>query len=232
MKKFFMILLAFVMVLSFAACGNEEPQTENPESEVLESESELIKPEEPENSEPEQTNEELYEEMILNFGAKKEEDGKIRINKTVSLYNMTDGFEDGTQLNENSYFGWAMFHFNSEYSYEERMELFTGAGEDMGWAYPSEYYEPAVFKFFGVPAETLRRGELYNAEKDYYHMGGGGGVGISPVIIINDIEESEDRVVFHITLDAEMEGFENYDMVLTVKILPEGGYNYQSYLPE
>lgn len=233
MKKIFALLLATIMIFSFAACGKEEPENEEPKTEVFESEGELIKPQEPEeDEEPKQTKEELYEEMLLNFGAKKEEDGKIRINKTVSLYNMTDGFEDGTKLDENSYFSWAMFYFNREYDYEERNKLFTGAGENSGWAYPSEYYEPAVYKYFGVPAEVLRAGEIYNAEKDYYHIGGGGGVGIAPAVIINSIDETEENIVFHITLDSEMEGLENYNMALTVKILPEGGYNYASYLPE
>ena len=29
MKKFLSMLMAFVMILSFAACGNDEPQKEN-----------------------------------------------------------------------------------------------------------------------------------------------------------------------------------------------------------
>ena len=29
MKKFLSLLMAFVMILSFAACGNDEPQKEN-----------------------------------------------------------------------------------------------------------------------------------------------------------------------------------------------------------
>lgn len=227
MKKAIAALLAVIMILSLASCKNEEPQEEIPEIK-----SELSAPEEIPEKEEEKTKEELYEEIILNFGAKKGEDGIIRINKTVSLYNLTDGFEDGKKLDENSYFSWAMFYFNKEYSHEERLELFSGAGENMGWAYPSEYYEPAIFEYFGVPAEELRKGELYNAEKDYYHIGGGGGVGISPAIIIRDIEEKGENIVFHITLDSDIEGWEVFDMVLTAKLLPEGGYNYISYLPD
>ncbi len=231
MKKIFALLLAFVMIFSFAACGKEEPQNEDPKNEVLENDGELIDIEPNEEEEPKQTKEEFYEEMLLNFGAKKD-GGKIRVNKTVSLYNMTDGFEDGTKLDENDYFCWAMFYFKREYDYEKQRELFTGAGENNGWAYPSEYYEPAIYKYFGVPKEVLRGGELYNAENDYYHIGAGGGVGISPAVIVNSIDETDENVVFHITIDSETEGFENYNMALTVKLLPDGGYNYASYLPE
>lgn len=222
MKKFILWLLIAVLAFALCSCEKEPPEIEKPLEEL------------PKNEEPieEKSREELYEEIILNFGARKQEDGSIRINKTVSLYNITDGFEDGTKLNEHSYFGWAMFYLGKEYDYETQKKLFTGAGENMGWAYPSECYEPAVYEFFGVPAETLRAGELYNAEKDYYHLGGGGGVGDIPLVVISGIDENGDLVTFHITLDSEIEEFPDYDMALTVKLLPDGGYNYVSYLPE
>ncbi|MBR2639523.1 MAG: hypothetical protein IKD39_03030, partial [Oscillospiraceae bacterium] len=83
---------------------------------------------------------------------------------------------------------------------------------------------------FGVSADVLRSGELYIAEKDYYWIGGGGGIGDTPNIIVNSIEKNEDIIVFHITLDYNIEA--DCDMALTVKLLPDGGYNYISYLPE
>ncbi|MBQ4643114.1 MAG: hypothetical protein IJB66_02695 [Oscillospiraceae bacterium] len=173
---------------------------------------------------------EIQEEMILNFGAEKNEFGAIQAEKTGSLYFNTDGCEDLSALGETGYFVWAMFHFGNEYDYETRKELFGGAGEGMGWAFPSEYYEPAVFEFFGVPAETLRKGECYNAEKDYYNIPFGGGIGDTPFIIVNSVEETAETVVFHITLRPIHD--DDTNMVLTVKILPDGGYNYLSYMPE
>ena len=172
----------------------------------------------------------LQKEMILNFGAKEKEFGTIRSNKTTSLYFNTEGFSDGTKLNETSYFSWVMFYLGKEYDYETQKELFTGAGEGMGWAFPSEYYEPAVYKYFGVPAEELRKSEIYNPEKDYYNIPFGGGIGDYPYIVVNSIDETEEKVVFHITLVHIIE--KNIDMALTVKLLPDGGYNYVSYLPE
>lgn len=172
----------------------------------------------------------LQKEIILNFGAREAEFGTIRSNKTTSLYFNTEGFSDGTKLNETSYFSWVMFYLGKEYDYETQKELFTGAGEGMGWAFPSEYYEPAVYKYFGVPAEELRKSEIYNPEKDYYNIPFGGGIGDYPYIVVNSIDETEEKVVFHITLVHIIE--KNIDMALTVKLLPDGGYNYVSYLPE
>ena len=100
----------------------------------------------------------------------------------------------------------------------------------MGWAFPSEYYEPAVYKYFGVPAEELRKSEIYNAERDYYNIPFDCGIGDYPYIIVNSVEETEETVVFHITLVHIID--KNFDMALTVKLLPDGGYNYVSYLPE
>ncbi len=173
---------------------------------------------------------ELQEEMILNFGAVKTDFGAIQAEKTGSLYFNTKGYEDLSKLGETNYFVWAMFHFGNEYDYKTRKELFGGAGEGNGWAFPSEYYEPAIFKYFGVPAEVLRKGEGYNAEKDYYNILFGGGIGDTPFIVVNSVEETKETVVFHITLRP----IHDYDtnMVLTVKLLPDGGYNYISYLPE
>lgn len=172
----------------------------------------------------------LQKEMLFNFGAKEKEFGTIRSNKTTSLYFNTEGFSDGTKLNETSYFSWVMFYLGKEYDYETQKELFTGAGEGMGWAFPSEYYEPAVYKYFGVPAEELRKSEIYNPEKDYYNIPFGGGIGDYPYIVVNSIDETEEKVVFHITLVHIIE--KNIDMALTVKLIPDGGYNYVSYLPE
>ena len=172
----------------------------------------------------------LQKEIILNFGAREAEFGTIRSNKTTSLYFNTEGFSDGTKLNETSYFSWVMFYLGKEYDYETQKELFTGAGEGMGWAFPSEYYEPAVYKYFGVPAEELRKSEIYNPEKDYYNIPFGGGIGDFPYIVVNSIDETEEKVVFHITLVHIIE--KNIDMALTVKLIPDGGYNYVSYLPE
>ncbi len=174
---------------------------------------------------------ELQEEMILNFGAVKTDFGAIQAKKTGSLYFNTEGYEDLSKLGETSYFVWAMFHFQSIYDHKTQKELFSGAGEENGWAFPSEYYEPAVYKYFGVSAEELRKSEIYNAEKDYYNIVLGGGIGDTPFIIVNSVEETTETVVFHISL---LHYFDenNADMALTVKLLSDGGYNYVSYLPE
>ena len=92
----------------------------------------------------------LQKEMILNFGAKEKEFGTIRSNKTTSLYFNTEGYEDMSKLDGTYYFGWAMFYFQNNYDHETQKDLFGGAGEGMGWAFPSEYYEPAVYRYFVI----------------------------------------------------------------------------------
>lgn len=227
MKKFVLFFVILALAFAFSGCGAEELPEENTgklEPVIVEKE-----PEQPVYEENIDT-EALYEEMILNFGAVKAADGRIKVNKIVSLYNVTEGFEDGTALDENQYFIWAMSYLNYHSGYEHT-ELFSHP-EFSGWAYPAEYYEPAVYKFFGVPAEKLTEGELYFPEYDLYNIGGGGGIGNVPYIIFNDAEETEDGVILHLTMDYEQEYEEDYNMALTVKLLPEGGYNYISYMPE
>ena len=172
--------------------------------------------------------EELYEEIILNFGAVKSE-GKIKVNKIVSLYNKTEGFNDGTALDETEYFIWAMSYLNYHSGYST--ELFSHP-DFYGWSYPAEYYESAVYEFFGVSAEKLRKGELYFPEQNLYNIGGGGGIGNVPYIILNGADEDEDKLILHLTMDYEQGYEEDFNMALTVKLLPDGGYNYISYLPE
>ncbi|MBQ6802093.1 MAG: hypothetical protein IJP05_03375, partial [Oscillospiraceae bacterium] len=82
-----------------------------------------------------------------------------------------------------------------------------------------------------IPAEKLRESEIYYPDEKYYFLEYGGGIGETPFLVINEIEENGDTVIFHLTLDyTYTDG--NYDMALTVKLLPDGGYNYISYLPE
>ncbi|MBE6900581.1 MAG: hypothetical protein E7479_07985 [Ruminococcaceae bacterium] len=173
---------------------------------------------------------ELQEEIILNFGAFKKDFGAIIANKVASLYFNTEGFSDGTKLGETSYFAWAMSYLNYSYVYEEYRETFSHPEGLPGWAYPSAYYESAVFQFFGVPSDVLRAGEIYDEEGDFYWIGGGGGIGDTPYIVVTAVEETEEEIVFHLTLKYDFSADEK--MVLTVKLLPDGGYNYASYLPE
>ena len=42
--------------------------------------------------------------------------------------------------------------------------------------------------------------KFYNAEKDYYSEVFGGGIGDTPYVLVNSIDETEENVVFHISL--------------------------------
>ncbi len=171
-----------------------------------------------------------YEEMILNFGALKIDEGALHANKGVSLYYMEDGFEDGKNLSDMSYFGWVIFYTNKTYDYETRNSLFIHPDGLEGWAYPADYYESLVYKFFGASPDVLRESELYDSENEIYYLGAGMGIGDTPYIVVNSVDENGDTVVFHLTLNYLLN--DNPDMALTVKLLPDNGYQYVSYLRE
>ena len=51
-----------------------------------------------------------------------------------------------------------------------------------------------------------------------------------PYILVNSIAENSDFINFYLTLDYSFE--DDINMILTVKLLPDGGYNYVSYVSE
>ena len=114
---------------------------------------------------------------------------------------------------------------------EDRIKvLFPGYIEEM-YALDAKYFEAEVYKYFGVSSERLRRSEIYYPEQKCYFLDYGGGIGETPGLIINSIEERNDYVVFSLTIDYDFADWD-YNMVLAVKLLPDGRYNYSYYLPE
>lgn len=168
----------------------------------------------------------LYEDIIVNFGAKVNDFGELRVGKGVSLYYDREGCIFGKE-SADVFYSWLM----ARTPVEDRIKvLFPGYVEEM-YALDAEYYEAEVYKYFGISSEQLRKSDCYYPEQNCYFVDYGGGIGETPALIINSIEESEDTVVFHVTVDYDFAD-EDYNMALTVKLLPDGGYNYVSYLPE
>lgn len=168
----------------------------------------------------------LYEDIIVNFGAKVNDFGELCVKTGISLYYNRNG---STFAKEDAkrFYSWLM----ARTPVEDRIKvLFPGYVEEM-YALDAEYYEAEVYKYFGISSEQLRKADCYYPEQNCYFVDYGGGIGETPGLIINSIEESEDTVVFHVTVDYDFAD-EDYNMALTVKLLPEGGYNYISYLPE
>ena len=117
MKKLFALVMIFALLLS--ACEKtEEPVVVEPNEE----------PSEIENSKTEEISEDFVEEIILNFGAEKLENGTFRTSKTGGFFfNME--FEDGSKLETKYYFYWATGKFVEKYSdYSTRFASPHGIG--------------------------------------------------------------------------------------------------------
>ncbi|MBQ3236549.1 MAG: hypothetical protein IJA92_03380 [Oscillospiraceae bacterium] len=168
----------------------------------------------------------LYEDILVKFGAWVNDYGKLMVEKGISLYYNTNGSVFTEEYAEGIYC-W----ITSNTPREERIEISVPGYTEKLHALSAEYFEAEVYKYFGIPAEKLRESEIYYPDKECYFLEYGGGIGETPFLVINEIEENGDTVIFHLTLDyTYTDG--NYDMALTVKLLTDGGYNYISYMPE
>ena len=178
---------------------------------------------------------ELYEEIILNFGAEKNKNGEYTLIKGGGgLFDCVKGFEDGSKMPAVFYHRWfseRCHHLGL--SAAEFSMAFSPTSPDMGWVYPAKLYEPECIRFFGTTEEYLRSLENYVPQDRWYYLDTGApGIGETPILVINSIDENEDTLVLHLTMDYEQGYEEDFNMALTVKLLPDGGYNYISYLPE
>ena len=168
----------------------------------------------------------LYKDMLINFGAKVNESGELVVKKGVNFYYDVVGVSDYLLEDSIRFHSWAM----SRSDLITKIEVSLPGFSDKVYAYPAEIFESEVFKYFGRTAESLRVPGFYYEEQNCYFLDGHGGIGEIPFIVVNNIEENDDMVTFHITLDYEFDN--DRDMALTVKLLPDGGYNYVSYLRE
>ena len=168
----------------------------------------------------------LYEDMILNFGAEYNHEGKLSVKKGMSLYNNREGYMDCSLMGMGSYYSWVM----SRTSTEDRIEVELPGFAVKVYAYDAEFFEKMVFEYFETPAEYLRKSEYYYPNQNCYFIDGHGGIGDTTYITYLFAEEKDDRVIIYLSLYDSYYGTGKY--ALTVKLLPDGGYNYVSYLPE
>jgi len=169
---------------------------------------------------------EFHEEIIVNFGGEISPYYELGVNKGVSLYYADEGIEDFSKESATVFYSWLM----SKTYVEDRIEVSLPGFREKVYAYSGEFFESEVMKYFDVSEEQLRDPYIYYKEQNCYFLDGHVGIGDTPALVINSIDETEDKIAFHLTLDYSYEDDRN--MVLTVKLLPEGGYNYISYLPE
>ncbi|MBQ7875067.1 MAG: hypothetical protein IJ306_07935 [Oscillospiraceae bacterium] len=167
----------------------------------------------------------LYEEMLINFGGRNR-DGVLGVAKGVSLYYDSNGCDDYSKIDDGSAYSFVMFHSDSSNYIQISV---PGVLKD-AYAFPEEYFEALVLRYFDTTAEHLRSSDYYYPEQHCYCIGTGGGIGETPALVINSIDENGDTVVFHLTIDYSTQ--DDYNMALTVRLDSDGGYKYLSYLPE
>ncbi|MBQ6877159.1 MAG: hypothetical protein IJO22_02015 [Oscillospiraceae bacterium] len=200
MKKIFALLIALMLILSFAACAQEE---------TVITEEDLA----------------LYEEMLVNFGGTRKFDGSIVVSRKGSFYDFSEGIEDCSAMEPNSYYTWVA----SRTENSDKVKVTPAGFESEVYAYSADFFEGEVSAYFGVSAEYLHGSEYYCSEPGCYYSDGVSSSEEYTYVEYVSAEKSDDLVTIHLTL-TNTNGTTNHS--LTVKLLPEGGYNYVSYLPE
>ncbi len=217
-------MFSVIMVFAFSSCFSEKLPEENPEntdSTVFEENPEEIKEEIPG----------ICEEIVLNLGAEKAENGKIYTPKFGGFFE-GGSVPDFSSLEQKYYFSWLHNYFYKIYG-EKREELFPTLHEkDYGLSYPAEEYEKYAMQFFGVSKEHLREEEYFYCKEhnayctpDYFGFGGDG----NNEVKILSAKESQDS--FYVIALEIFFGEEGSIYELTVLINEDGTYRYISYLP-
>lgn len=119
-----------------------------------------------------------------------------------------------------------------ETPWEELKERYASPfGENSGWFFPQEYFEPLVQQYFAVSTQHLRSNpDFYCPQEGGYYVPFGGGKGEQPEIILNQVEKEGELRRLHISLPYTSQLAEN--RVLTIRLEEDGSYQYQSYLEE
>ena len=211
MKKLFALVLIFALLLS--ACGKtEEPVVVEPNEE----------PSEIENSETEEISEEFVEEIILNFGAVKKEDGTFISDKTRGFL-FENIFEDASQLETKYYFFWATEKFMQNYNGD--LAQFESP-HGIGYSFPAEEFEEIIGTYFDAAPEKLREdGIFYCSEHNAYCSPGATGFGAQYDIEILSYTKNDKELSIRLLVG-------NNVNCLKVLLTENGGYRFLSYLPE
>lgn len=171
MKRIFALLIAFMLLVSFAACANEE--TEITEEDLA-----------------------LYKEMLVNFGGTLKFDGSIVVSRKGSFYDFAEGIEDCSAMEPNSYYTWVV----SGTENSDKVKVTPAGFESEVYAYSADFFEGEVNKYFGVSAEYLQESEYYYSEPGCYYSDGVSSSEEYTYVEYVSAEKSDDFVTIHFTL--------------------------------
>ena len=177
-----------------------------------------------------QGDEKIYQIALRTYGAEDavQDDLPILRPTMISLFYSTDGWSGS--IDTRLAFSW-FFSTTFLQEYDYKLTAYQNpAGEEQGWFFPQDIYEPQVQRFFDVSTEQLRSDPLYyNAALGGYVISAGGGRGEQPPIILTKTQKNGDLHQLYYTI--EYQGLEKVSMVMTIRILPDSSFRFVSVLP-
>ena len=166
----------------------------------------------------------LYNEMLVNFGGTLKFDGSIVVSRKGSFYDF-EAIEDCSAMEPNSFYTWIV----SRTENSDKVKVAPAGFESEVYAYSADFFESEVASYFGVSAEYLQGSEYYYSEPGCYYSDAVSSSEEYTYVEYVSAEKSDDSVTIHLNL-TNTAGSTAY--ALTVNLLPEGGYNYVSYIAE
>jgi len=153
----------------------------------------------------------------------------------AGLYFSSD-WKTPEELPVGDYFTWYLtMVWKEDISIQELQEKYKSPfGPDTGWFFPQELFEPLVIRHFDVSTEYLRSdSDIYDATHRGYYIGGGGGIGNIPAIVLRDVEKDGDLRRLRILLDyGDGEWAPNENKILTVRLMGQGSFRFESYVAD
>lgn len=170
MKRFIAFIIAAMLMISFAACANEETAI---------TEEDLA----------------LYEEMLVNFGGTLKFDGSIVVSRKGSFYDF-EAIEDCSAMEPNSYYTWIV----SRTENSDKVKVAPAGFESEVYAYSADFFEGEVASYFGVSAEYLQESEFYYSEPGCYYSDAVSSSEEYTYVEYVSAEKSDDFVTIRFTL--------------------------------
>ncbi|WP_312643487.1 hypothetical protein [Hydrogenoanaerobacterium sp.] len=229
LKRIFVVLAAAFLI---AGCTRNEQPSSTVSETAIEASSSSSSASGPAKNEEDS----LYRDILINYGAYIPEisDYQLSAHKGASLFWHSD-WDEQNPLPADAYFSWYLGQlWNEGLSYEERAVKYASPyGEDRGWFIKKQDYESKAQKYFDVTTEYLRSAKAYDAKYEGYTIGGGGGIGETPKIVLFKTEREGDVLKLYLTLvyneENRIYAMPNEYKILSVRLLEGGGYRYIGY---
>lgn len=237
MRKIMILTLCICLTVSVTACSRrgdtEEPEMPQSQPIIEKPSSSQVQSEREEGNDPAFVEDDaFYQNILLTYGGEiaTKQDGNTQLEMSVASLFTNIGWIDPYELTSSDYYIWYMtMMWKEDTTIEERQEKYKSPlGENSGWFFPQDLFEPLVLKYFDVSVDHLRSDpNVYSEEYKGYSIGGGGGIGESPPIILEKVESDGNQRKLYVRLDYESQDVQN--SILTVRLDEDGNYKFESY---